>query len=176
MALRQFHKGERVVVNRGDGPYRNRTGTVETMNPETGTTEVMFDGDEIPAFISNGNLQWESKIKPTAKAVPGTLTVEGVEALVGPATASTPGPVVDTATTRECICGCGGAISKKAKGFRPGHDQTHKGNLIRIMQEGGPQAEFAESELLRLKWRTSAEIVELKNKVKPKAVPVSITA
>lgn len=175
--MRSFEKGHRVVINRGDSPFRDQHGVVESMDKETGKVEILFDGNDVPVFMANGNVMWEDRVKANAQAVPSgnpKLSVEAIEAVVGSATEVKPGPITSTGTTRECICGCGGEISKKAKGFLPGHDQRHKGNLIRIMQEGGENADFAESELRRLSWRTNAEIVELKAKARPKAV--SITA
>lgn len=45
------------------------------------------------------------------------------------------------ATPRECQCGCGEITS--GGNFRPGHDARMKGQLIRLVEEGGPEGEAA---------------------------------
>jgi hypothetical protein len=175
---KQFEVGQKVLINRGSA--KGTTGTVLGQHPLEGTVEIDVDGTSV--FSSNGNVIWAEAQQPVAQPVPNAKparnrkpTLAQIESVVGE---STEGAVTETTDTKEprlCICGCGKEISKKAKGFRSGHDQAHKGNLIALMVGGGEQAEWAENELRRLNWRSDAQIAELKRAAKPKAIPVPVS-
>lgn len=54
-----------------------------------------------------------------------------------------------------CECGCGEATAKR-RVFRQGHDQRHKGNLLRLAVAG---SDAALAELVQRSWRTEADVL-----------------
>ena len=65
-------------------------------------------------------------------------------------------PVVVEATTEAATCGCGcGREVKSGRSFVQGHDQAHKGNLLKAAAAGDEEAYV---ELLNRSWKTEEQI------------------
>lgn len=177
--FKRFEEGQAVLIERGRN--KGTRGVVVQFDEETGRVGIEKENGTV-AWAANGTVNWDrgqaydpSAFEVEAPAVEpafseyardpevieeqeGTLeitdTEEGilVEAKV-PAKSTKKEP-------KPCQCHCG-ELANPGRMFLPGHDQRHKGNLIRAMQGGSEQAE---AELRLRKWRTENEILQLKTK------------
>jgi|GEM_PF-6876111 len=64
---------------------------------------------------------------------------------------------------KRCECGCGVVVTKR---FAMGHDQRHKGALLRAFDGGNSEAG---DELVERGWRTANELEERRAKAETKA-------
>lgn len=61
-------------------------------------------------------------------------------------------------TLRGCACGCGQMVLREDRTYRQGHDQRHKGNLLRDWTRSGNES--AANTLVRLGWYGRTELHE----------------
>ena len=72
----------------------------------------------------------------------------------------------DEHTLPYCACECGFRVRYPGRVFRQGHDQRHKGNLLRAVQRLDSDAA---AELLRRAWKSTDEVAYLWDKALAKA-------
>lgn len=179
MNFKQFEVGQDVRIFKGKN--KGIEGTCAGFNEETGAVEIeKADGNTVVA--ANGVVDWiknefydasefdvdmsdvdEEPVEPAFSEY--ARDPELIEAEAEPEVK----PITPKKESKPCQCGCG-LFASKGKMFRPGHDQRHKGNLIRAMQEGSVEAE---QELIKRRWRTENEILDLKSNRKNPITSVS---
>jgi hypothetical protein len=71
-----------------------------------------------------------------------------------------PEVVIGETAPAMCQCGCGQVLAKKSS-FRQGHDQRHRGNLLRRLERGDVDAG---EELVRRNWCSRSEATVRLNK------------
>lgn len=172
MAMKIYNKGEQVNVVRG--ALKGISGIVDEMDNETGEVTIT-NGDGIYVKVSNGCLARPSKPqdlmpileKTEDEPEPEVVAVEVREEVAPTQIAKPVAKKTGETKAQLCACGCGELTNPdKVREFVMGHDQRHKGNLIRAMQAG---SEEAEAEIRRRQWRTEAEIMALKKKARDAA-------
>lgn len=189
MAMKQYESGETVNVVRGRD--KGKRGVVANMDETTGEVTIIDENTEREITVANGtlvrvSLKKEAQEKAVAEIVAAKEPEE--EDLVSDEEIRASGGTVryvgglrieggertPAANVKLCECGCGRVTNRlsatKFRQFRSGHDQTHKGNLIRAMQAG---SEDAKTELLTRKWRNENDILQLMKKTRNEQIDLS---